>query len=49
MASMAISLALPAFTDNTVTVGGGGVPAGALLDEAGVAILDENGDYILME
>jgi len=47
MASMALSLAMPAVTDGLVA--SGDVPANALLDENGTAILDENGNYILTE
>jgi hypothetical protein len=34
--------------DGTTPIGSG-IPAGALLDEDGNPILDENGDYIIIE
>lgn len=34
---------------STLIDGGSGIPTGALLDEDGNPILDENGDYIIIE
>lgn len=40
--------ALSTLIDQGISDGAGEVPAGALLDEDGNPILDENGDYILI-
>lgn len=41
--------ALSILIDEGISDGAGGVPAGALLDEDGNPILDENGDYIIVD
>lgn len=41
--------ALSLLVDSGISSGAGLVPAGALLDEDGNPVLDENGDYIIIE
>lgn len=42
-------VAPPSNTGGTISGGGGGVPAGALLTEDGQPLLDESGNYLLVE
>ena len=46
MPSLAIGMAIPAFTDRPIT---SGVPANAMLDPDGNPILDGDGNYILLD
>lgn len=41
--------ALATLVDAGISSGAGGIPEGALLDEDGNPILDENGDYIIID